>query len=549
MAQSRNKNYIRQKSAIHFPRFFNNIRWFWVFLVAAIALWTLSLGNVPLRDWDEASHAIVARELYRTGNWLYLTFFGQPYFMKPPLGYWIVASSYHLFGSVSEFSTRLPVALISAFGVPLLYLVGREVFPRRLSAILSASVYLTLLPVVRHGRLMMLDGIVNTFFILLLLCLLKARKRPPWALGIGLCLASITLTKGILVFPLWAIAGIFILGDRDWSIFKNPYTGLGLLLGATLTLGWYYAQWVKYGDLFVQVHLGSQNFDRLTTAVEGNDGPPWYYLIELLKYGFPWLLFWPGGLVLAWFGQIAPNPPSNRPHPAKALFHKRESWANLVLGGTLLFLGTISLMGTKLPWYIMPLYPFFSLAVGAKLTQMARSHKPYSRFFVVFFGLLTVVGLGGCFYFIFADPQPVLMGMGCVVVATMGLVTWKLQANDSQFIPILGVGMYCTLALLMLSRSWNWELNEQFPVVRVGALIRENTPSEIVYTSFDYNRPSLDFYSDRVVAPADLPTLAQHWQARRYLLLDPEAMQTLSIPDSAIVGTAEGWTLVRGRDR
>lgn len=503
------------------------------------------MGNVPLRDWDEGSHAIVARELYRTGNWLYLTFFGQPYFMKPPLGYWIVAGSYHLFGGVSELTTRLPVAIISSLGIPLLYLVGREVFPRRLSAILSASVYLTLLPVVRHGRLMMLDGIINTFFILLLLCLLKARKRRSWALGIGLCLACIALTKGILVFALGAIAGLFVLCDRDWSIFKNPYAWLGLLLGITLTFSWYYTQWLEYGDRFIQIHLGSQNFDRLATAVEGNDGPPWYYLIELLKYSFPWLLFWPGGLVLAWFGQIRSNSPSSPSNFANSLFKKRESWANLVLSGTILFLGTISLMGTKLPWYVMPLYPFVSLAVGANLTQLWQSRKSYSRFFVAFFGLLSVVGLGGCIYFIIADPQPVLIVMGLVVAATMGVVAWKMRGNNPQFIPILAIGMYCTLALLMLSTSWNWELNEQFSVVRAGELIRENTPPGVIYISFDYNRPSLDFYSDRIVNPADVPALRQHWEAGGYLLLDAEAMEALQIPENAIVGTTDGWTLVR----
>lgn len=501
-----------------------------MFLAAAIALWTVSLGNVPLRDWDEASHAIVARELYRTGNWLYLTFFGQPYFMKPPLGYWIVASSYHLFGGVSEFTTRFPVALITACGVPLLYLVGREVFPRRSSAILAASVYLTLLPVARHGRLMMLDGIVNTFFILLLLCLLKARKQPPWAIGIGFCLMLIVLTKGILVFALWAIAGIFILCDRQWSIFKNPYAWLGLFLAAAIALSWYYAQWLKYGNLFIEVHLGSQNFDRLATAVEGNDGPPWYYFVELLKYSFPWLLFWPGGLILVWQTRKIQNP---------------ESWANLVLVGTIVFLTTISLMGTKLPWYVMPLYPFFALTVGAKLSQMQETRKPYSRFFVGFFGFLAFAGVAGCTYFIIADPQPVLILMGLAIAATMGLTAWRMQQNNPQFIPILAIGMYCSLALLMLSTSWNWELNEQFPVVRVGALIRNNTPSGvIIYTSFPYNRPSLDFYSDRSVNPADLPTLRQHWMQGRYLLLDRAILDALSIPEPAIIGTADGFTLV-----
>lgn len=533
----KNEDYIKKQLGFRI-RSVTDTQWLGIFFVAALVLWTISLGNVPLRDWDEGSHAIVSRELYRTGNWLYLTFFGQPYFMKPPLGYWIVASSYHLFGGVSELTTRLPVALLTAMGVPLLYLVGREIFPRRLSAILSASVYLTLLPVVRHGRLMMLDGLVNTFFILLLLALLKARKQRLWAIAIGVCLAAIALTKGILVLPLWAIAGAFILCDRDWKIFKNPYAWLGLILGATFALSWYYSQWLKYGDLFIRVHLGSQNFDRIATVVEGNDGPLWYYLIELLKYSFPWLLFWPGGIILAWqyssFSSLDRLKKGNN-----------NSWANLILVGTIIFLTTISLMGTKLPWYVMPLYPFFALAVGAKLTQLAEKPKRYSLFLVAFFGLLTLVGFAGCGYFIVADPQPTLILMGIVVAVTMGLTAWRMQQRDRIFIPILAIGMYLSLALLMTSTSWNWELNEQFPVVRIGALIRENTPRErVIYTSFAYNRPSLDFYSDRAVNPADLPALRQHWQTGDYLLLDSRALAELSPPERAILGTADGFTLV-----
>ena len=43
------------------------------------------------------------------------------------------------------------------------YAIGREIFPQRLPAVFSALIYLTLLPVARHGRLAMLDGAVVCF--------------------------------------------------------------------------------------------------------------------------------------------------------------------------------------------------------------------------------------------------------------------------------------------------------------------------------------------------------------------------------------------------
>ncbi|MEQ8957008.1 MAG: glycosyltransferase family 39 protein, partial [Coleofasciculus sp. C2-GNP5-27] len=311
--------------------------WLIGFPLAALLLGTISLGNVPLRDWDESTRALIAREIYRTGNWLHPTLQGEPYLLKPPLMDWLIALSYKFWG-IGEFTTRLPGAFLSACSVPLLYLLGREVFAQRLPAVLAASVYLTLLPVVRHGRLAMLDGTVVSFFLLLLVCLLKARQDRRWAVGIGISLGLITLTKGILVILLGAIAFGFLLLDKQWAQLKSPYLWLGILLGITPAIAWYGVQWQYYGETFWQVHFQAQGLNRISESVEGNQGAPWYYLLELLKYSFPWFLFGFGGLALAWH-------------------HRQRSWGKLVLIGTVGYLGAISLMGTKLPWYIMPFYP------------------------------------------------------------------------------------------------------------------------------------------------------------------------------------------------
>ncbi|HEY9668502.1 MAG TPA: glycosyltransferase family 39 protein [Coleofasciculaceae cyanobacterium] len=504
--------------------------WLLGFFVAALVLWGISLGNLPLRDWDEGTRALVAREIYRSGNWLYPTLGEKPYLFKPPLMDWLMALSYKV-GGISEFTTRLPGAFFSACGVPLLYAVGREVFRQRLPAIFAASVYLTLLPVVRHGRLAMLDGMAVSFFLLSLLCLLKSRQDRRWALGVGLGLGLVAFTKGLLVVPLGAIAFAFLLANKQLTLLKSPYFWLGILLGNIPVLAWYAAQWQHYGTHFLQVHFQAQGLERLSQSVENHGGAPWYYLLELLKYTWPWFLFWLGGLSLAW--------------------QKRyTSWGCLVLIGTVGYLGIISVMKTKLPWYIMPVYPFFALAVAAQLTEFWQNNQRYPRVLAGMLGFLAIGGLGGCVYFILADPQPVLIVMGVVVAVTMGVAAWRVMQNNPTFILILFVGMYLALALLMVSKSWLWELNEAFPVKPVAALIREKTtPNSIVYTSFGYGRPSLDFYSDRKVIPADATALQEVWSTQPYLLLDQQTLATLQLPDSISLGTAEGFTLVAPRTK
>src|SRR4028119_2340686 len=242
------------KSPVTLNRSLTEAQWLLAFFVAAIVLWGISLGDLPLRDWDEGTRALVAREIYRTGNWLYPTLQGQLYLNKPPLMDWLIALSYSI-GGVGEFTTRLPGAFFSACGVPLLYLVGREVFLDRLPAVFGAGVYLTLLPVVRHGRLAMLDGMVVSFFLLLLLFLLKCRQDRRWAVGVGLCLGAIAFTKGLLVVPLGAIAGAFLLADKQLALLRSLYFWLGILLGNLPMLAWYAAQWQHYGITFLQVHF------------------------------------------------------------------------------------------------------------------------------------------------------------------------------------------------------------------------------------------------------------------------------------------------------
>lgn len=492
----------------------------------ALFLWGINLGELPLKDWDEGIYAGIAKSIYQSGQWLYPTLNGNPYLNKPPLLEWAIASSYTLFGTINEFTTRFPAAFLSAIAVPLLYGVGRELFPNQRAALFSAGVYLTLLPVVRHGRLAMRDGMIVTFLLLLLWCLLKARQDRRWALGVGIGLGLLCLTKSILVLLLGAIALVFLIVDRQFALLKSGYLWSGLLLGMAPAIAWYVAQYQHYGLVFLQVHFLSQSFSRVWESVNQNAGPPWYYLLEVLKYAWPWLLFTPAGLGLAW--------------------QKRQtSWSRLVGVGLSLYLVAISVMTTKLPWYVIPVYPFLALAIGAALDQQWQQPPTPKRGLAGWFGLLAIAGLAGGLYIGWADTQPILGLLGVVLAITFGGTAYWLWQGDRRFIGLLFAGCYLSLTLLMSSPLWLWELNEAYPVKPVAALIKTNTPAgATVYTSFPNYRPSLDFYSDRSVLPKSLPELQNLGGNQAYLLLDQAALTQLQLLNTQTLGTAEGFTLV-----
>jgi 4-amino-4-deoxy-L-arabinose transferase-like glycosyltransferase len=508
-------------------------------LVAALILYGTHLGGVPLRDWDEGIVAQVAREIWRAPfeslKWLYPTIQGAPYLNKPPLMHWLIAEAYAI-GGVNEWTTRLPGASLTAFSVPLLYGICREILPRRVQALFAALVYLTFLPVVRHGRLAMLDGAVLCFFLGMLFCLLRSRRDLRWGLGAGIGFGLICLTKGILGFLLGAIVLLFIVLDTP-RLLTSVYLWSGILLGSAPMIAWYGCQWLRYSQELM-ANLRDQSFNRIWTAVENNKGAPWYYGLEILKYSAPWLLFLPQGFRLAWENRTL-------------------GWAKLVLIWSGIYLTVISMMGTKLPWYVLPIYPAFAIVTGVQLAEIwqestfsgeyrAKS-KTSSWILVVIFALLALAGWGGYFFFSLSSPPEPDLQIMLASVALMMTVTAILAAKqDAQFIAVLIWGSYVSLLLLVNSEHWVWELAEAYPVKPVAAMVKAGTPvQQVVYTSYPYYRPSLDFYSDRQVIPADPAKLQQVWQTTDpYLLIEKSILANLSLQPAKVLEETEDWVLI-----
>ena len=491
-------------------------RWAEVLLVlglflAAVLLFVFDLGNLPLRDWDEGIVAQVARYISQapvtSWRWLHPKLGDTAYVNKPALVHSLIAIAYTL-GGVNEWTARLPGALLTALSVPLLYGIGREIFPNRAPAIFAALIYLTWLPVVRHGRLAMLDGAVLCFFCFLVWCMLRSRRNVRWALGIGISFGIICLTKGILGFLLVAIALLFLLWDTP-RLLTSSYLWIGIGLGIAPFIGWY---WVQRSQTAISINdnLVGQSLRRIWDPVERNSGPLWYYLLELLKYGWPWLLFLPQGLRRCW---------ENR----------SLGWAKLILVWSGLYFFTISIMGTKLPWYILPLYPALALAGGIQCAlAWEQSHnRPYPRIWIVILGILALGGWAGSLYFWFGpDKEPDLQLTLAAAGLTMTVAATLVARQNRQFLAILLWGTYITLLLFVSSNHWVWELAENYSVKPVAAMLQQHTTSSTkIYTTHPDTRPSLDFYSQRQTIDVDDEELQCLWQhaPEPYLLTeDPD---------------------------
>lgn len=170
-----------------------------IFLLTLTApLFFYKLGQSSLGSWDEAWYADTARMVLKTGDLFHLVFNGNSFFEHPPGGIWITALSFKLFG-ISEFSDRLPSAILGLFSLYLMYLLGKTLFNRvvGLASGIALCSSFWFLSRARSGNL----DIPLTFFLLLTLYLaLRASKSRKFFIPFCVSLAFTVTIKSLLPF-------------------------------------------------------------------------------------------------------------------------------------------------------------------------------------------------------------------------------------------------------------------------------------------------------------------------------------------------------------
>lgn len=167
-------------------------------LFLTLPLFFYKLGQSSLVSWDEAWYAEIARNIIKIGDFLNLTWSGEPYYDHPPTGFWLTAIAFKLFG-VSEFSARFMQALSGFGSVLVLYFLGREMFGKTVgfAAALSLPSAYWLLYRARTGNL---DNFLTFFFLLALFLAIKVTKDKKFLIPFAISLSFLFLTKSMVPF-------------------------------------------------------------------------------------------------------------------------------------------------------------------------------------------------------------------------------------------------------------------------------------------------------------------------------------------------------------
>lgn len=292
----------------------------WVLLVAIFAaVQFASLFSPSLLDDVDASHAQAAQHMAESGDWITLKVDGIRYLEKPPLPYWIDAGLYKIFGQ-NVFATHLQNALALLGCAWLGWLWASRAWGPRAGFYAALGILTSIGPFL-FTRFAIPEALLSFLFLLALYCFLTGMesRRPARFYVMWAALALATLTKGLIapVFFLGAAIPLLLLSGqwRRWRQFK-PFTGLLLYLaiaapwhilaglanpdqghpvGNHPTPGNVHGFWYFY---FINEHflrfLGERfphDYNRLPFAA--------YWLLHLV-WLFPWSLFFPAMLVVAW---------------------------------------------------------------------------------------------------------------------------------------------------------------------------------------------------------------------------------------------------------
>lgn len=402
--------------------------------IAALILFCIDLGSLPLGEEERAiegiAKMIVAAPLNEL-QWLFPILKEQPHLALPPLLNSTIALLYKIAGN-NAWTTRLPGAMLAAGSVPLLYYLGRELFVKFTPALFSAAVYLTLFPVVRHGRAT-LDGALLCFSILTALCVARSRRDLRWALGVGIGLSLLALSQGMAGLTIVAILLIFLIWDTP-RLLSSGFFWIGILLGSAPAIAWYASQFFRSGLAFAGA-IFAQAFP--AKVVDGYYiSLSWYHLAEIVTYSSPWLIFALSGLRLAWR-------------------EKNWGWAKLVLVWSGLLVAVLSLFSTHYNNAIATIYPALALAAGAALAEAAVNrpiNRPYPLFWRVSLSFLAIASVAIVVFTLFGSDFLAFQTTQLFSLMILGAIslTWTVGAillhrRSAQFIAVLFWGMYVCL--------------------------------------------------------------------------------------------------------
>jgi 4-amino-4-deoxy-L-arabinose transferase-like glycosyltransferase len=483
-------------------------------VAAAALLLFLGLDGSTIWDANEAYYVETPRQMVQSADYVNPSFNGQPRFNKPVLSYWVVSAFYKVFG-VSVWAQRVAIA-IGALGIAAAaFILGRLMWSARAGWI-AALVLLTAPRVVFFARRIFIDIYITLFMSFVLVFFALAEARPSHrrrylllmyaAAGLGV------LTKGPLAVVLPAMAFVVYLAvQRRLRDIPRMYPLTGALIVLAIVAPWYLMVYAEHGWDYIRTFFIDENLGRYADTFGEQSRPFYFYGPVLLTELFPWSLFVPAALWVAW--KTARRQAESH-HSGGAT---TPALARLLLSWVAVIVLVFSFSRTKQDLYIFPIVAALAALIAGLFEQAINGDEPAARWAHRTWPIVAVlmVALWIMLQRLFGSESSPYYIRGAVVVGILllaGAVTllapWR---RRSTLDAILAVGLALILAnyvLVFVSLPYF----ERFkPVAPLSAVARQRNPAAHV-VQFRTPLPSMVWYLGKPIEEVyDLPVLQQRF--------------------------------------
>jgi 4-amino-4-deoxy-L-arabinose transferase-like glycosyltransferase len=332
------------------------------------------LGSVSLNDSDEARYGVSAYEMLQSRDFLVTTYAGEREYwnLKPPLGYWLMALSFSIFGP-TPFALRLPAALCGIGAVAVAMALSRRWMGRRASLLTGLIMATAFGFLSNHGaRSGDLDAAL-TLLLLLALWVVSRLGDSPWRIVLlGAILAVGFLLKSFAILPLILVAVLYAVWSGAWRRQRVLPCLVALAVFVLPVAAWAAARWHADGSTYFLERMVQEDLlARSTSIIDKVSYSPYGYVGTLFDRFAPWPL-----LILIGAFAVA----RTQKFRIRALARKMTGGMRpLVLLWALVPLVLFSLSMTQHHWYLDPSYPAWAMLAALAILALVRRTAPARR--------------------------------------------------------------------------------------------------------------------------------------------------------------------------
>ncbi|HZS65328.1 MAG TPA: glycosyltransferase family 39 protein [Xanthobacteraceae bacterium] len=463
-------------------------------LLLALALIAFLPGffQIPPVDRDEARFAQATKQMVETGDYIDIRFQDEVRYKKPAGIYWLqaaVVNGAEAAGIANAHTTiwlyRIP-SLLGAIGAVLLTYWTTLAFASRRAAVLAGVMLASSILLGVEARLAKTDAMLLCATVAAMGALARiylSRGDPPSVLQ-GLTLPAIfwtalaggILLKGpVIVMVAGLTVGTLTFADRSarwlWQLRPLP----GLLWVLLLCLPWFAAIMHRAGDTFLIDSIGKDLLEKVASGQETHGAPPGTYLLLF------WLTFWPAAPLAA----LA----------APAVWAARHEWGTRFLLAWIVPSWIVfEIVATKLPHYVLPLYPAIAILAAGAMNAGVLSQRRWLVYGASWWFIIPLVaGVGVIIGAVYLTHDLHLLAWPFAAAALiMGLLAWRLYEADGAEKSLLRAAAASIFMALTVYGALLPAMTELFPSVTLARIERQSGCAGPA-VSAGYQEPSLIF--------------------------------------------------------